>query len=84
MARKRGVQPIPWPSWRYGPEGQAEIFACEADVPEGWTRKPGEPEEPIDRPQVEHLDREKIIAQLLEKGIVADPRWAAVRLKDLL
>jgi hypothetical protein len=25
-----------WPSWRYGPGGQAKVCASEADVPEGW------------------------------------------------
>ena len=25
-----------WPSWRYGPNGEAAIFQDEADVPKGW------------------------------------------------
>lgn len=26
-----------WPAWRYGPDGEGEIFARAEDVPEGWT-----------------------------------------------
>ena len=25
-----------WPSWRYGPKGEAAIFESEDDVPKGW------------------------------------------------
>ena len=29
-----------WPSWRYGPGGQAAIFECAEDVPKGWEDHP--------------------------------------------
>lgn len=29
-----------WPSWRYGPNGEAEIFESEDQVPEGWLDHP--------------------------------------------
>lgn len=29
-----------FPSWRYGPGGQAQIFQSEADVPKGWFDHP--------------------------------------------
>lgn len=29
-----------FPSWRYGPEGAAQIFLTAADVPAGWTDHP--------------------------------------------
>jgi hypothetical protein len=29
-----------WPSWRYGPDGQAAVFNSEDDVPEGWADHP--------------------------------------------
>lgn len=29
-----------WPSWRYGPNGEAEIFQCEEQVPAGWVDDP--------------------------------------------
>ena len=28
------------PSWYYGPDGQADIFYTEKDVPEGWADHP--------------------------------------------
>jgi hypothetical protein len=35
-----------WPSWRYGPSGQSQIFDHENQVPEGWVDHPGKlPEE---------------------------------------
>jgi hypothetical protein len=36
-----------WPAWRYGPNGEAEVFESGDQVPEGWTDAP-----------VEHDDRE--------------------------
>ena len=38
MAKKDKVY---WPSWRYGPAGEAKIFDCAEDVPIGWTETPG-------------------------------------------
>lgn len=29
-----------FPSWRYGPDGKAEIFNDEGDVPAGWVDHP--------------------------------------------
>lgn len=29
-----------WPSWRYGPKGEADIFQSEVDVPKGWVDHP--------------------------------------------
>lgn len=29
-----------FPSWRYGPDGQADVFACAEDVPPGWQDHP--------------------------------------------
>jgi len=29
-----------WPAYRYGPDGAAEIFEQESDVPAGWTDHP--------------------------------------------
>mgnify|MGYP007100092968 CR=1 FL=1 len=33
-----------YPGWRYGPNGEAEIFQCAEDVPEGWYDTPQEAE----------------------------------------
>lgn len=29
-----------WPSWRYGPNGEAQVFERSEDVPLGWTDTP--------------------------------------------
>lgn len=29
-----------WPSWRYGPNGEARVFQSAEDVPEGWVDHP--------------------------------------------
>jgi hypothetical protein len=43
------MEKVLWPSWRFGPNGEAEVFEAEADVPAGWTDHPSkvtvEPEE---------------------------------------
>jgi len=31
-----------WPSWRYGPKGEADVFASASDVPAGWKEHPSE------------------------------------------
>jgi hypothetical protein len=34
-----------FPSWRYGPDGEAEVFTSEADVPKGWEDHPSKVKE---------------------------------------
>lgn len=29
-----------WPSWRFGPNGQSDVFNSEDDVPKGWVAHP--------------------------------------------
>lgn len=43
--------PIKFPGWRYGPNGEAEIFQKEEDVPEGWTDNPND----FKKAETEHL-----------------------------
>lgn len=81
MVRRHKVFPS-WPSWRYGPYGEAEIFECEADVPYGWTKKPGEVFEAP--PQAEHHDRDQLISELAERGIIAPGHWSNSYMKELL
>lgn len=81
MASRRVKGPT-WPSWRYGPRGEAEIFNSERDVPFGWTKKPGEEFVP---PTVkEPLDRQQLISDLEAKGVTVLGWWAAAYMKDLL
>lgn len=35
MAEKKS-----WPAWRYGPNGQADIFQSPEEVPDGWQNHP--------------------------------------------
>lgn len=47
-----------WPAWRYGPDGEGQIFNREDDVPEGWT----------DSVQVHVLERDsKILSGKLKR-----------------
>lgn len=52
MAKKQKVY---WPSWRYGPSGEAKIFQKPEDVPAGWqdTPQPATPQEKAEAPKGE-------------------------------
>lgn len=80
MARVRR-EPAKWPGWRYGPFGEKAIFNSEAEVPHGWTRKPGEL---YVAPPSTMLDRENIIGQLETKGIEIDPTWGTAHMQKML
>jgi hypothetical protein len=73
-----------WPSWRYAPDGHGEVFHREEDVPQGWTRKPLEPEVVHVPPAPVRLDRAALIAALDAKGVHLDARWSAAHMKNLL
>lgn len=80
LARKqRGPS---WPSWRYGPKGQAEIFQTEKDVPIGWTKKAGEIY--IPPPPPEKLDKEQLIKDLEAQGVEVLGWWSAAKMKEVL
>lgn len=40
-----------WPSWRYGPGGQAKVFEREEDVPAGWVDHPAGVRPAEDKPR---------------------------------
>lgn len=40
MAEQPPYEYQPWPSWRFGPNGQKAIFQSEEEVPDGWTDSP--------------------------------------------
>jgi len=42
-----------FPSWRYGPNGEAKIFEREEDIPEGWVDHPSKLQESTEEPKVE-------------------------------
>jgi hypothetical protein len=37
---KQKVEPNEYPSWKYGPGGEGQIFNSPDDVPEGWVDHP--------------------------------------------
>lgn len=71
-----------WPSWRYGPDGKGEVFLREADVPYGWTKKPGEVFVP--KAGTEALDRAALEQELRDQGIEPIGHWSARYMKELL
>lgn len=73
-----------WPGWRYGPDGKGAIFQCESDVPEGWTRKPGKPEEVFVPREVVYHNQDSLIAQLQAKDIDIDPTWGVAHMYKVL
>lgn len=73
---------IEWPAWRFGPDGESQLFEKAEDVPEGWTPKP--PSVIYEAPEQAPVDKEKIIDQLKEFGVTPDPRWGAVKLQEVL
>ncbi len=50
-----------YPGWRYGPNGEAQIFQCAEDVPEGWYDTPQEAvaraQKPVETPSEEKPKR---------------------------
>lgn len=73
-----------WPSWRYGPDGQGAIFQSEAEVPWGWTVKPGKPELSRQEYTVAILDRTKLIDELTVMGIDIKPTWGTAHMKRII
>lgn len=71
-----------FPSWRYGPNGAADIFHREEDVPEGWYDHPSlvpfAPEENLS--EIQHLR-----AEYKERfGKRPGPSWDEATLREKL
>ena len=63
-----------WPSYRYGPEGQAKIFQSEDEVPAGWADHPSkvvlsDEAPPILQEASVPLSRGEITSRLKLRGI---------------
>lgn len=56
-----------WPSWRYGPKGEAAVFESEADVPKGWHDHPSKHTEKA--PKAPELKTETRETQATEKPV---------------
>ena len=64
-----------WPSWRYGPDGQEQIFQSAEEVPEGWVDHPNKLGKPESAPAPEAGsvgEREAKIADLVKDHSQAD------------
>lgn len=75
-----------WPSWRYGPNGEAEIFQREEDVPPGWTDYiPKRVLPPVqEAPAASPVDRKTVVAALIEAGVQFPRNAATSELERLL
>lgn len=73
-----------WPSWRYGPNGEAKIFHREEDVPAGWKDTPSAVFEPPAPPPPPAMDRNEAIAALTARGIPFKRNMPTAALVDLL
>lgn len=80
MGRK-AREPVSWPAWRFGPNGESQIFNYAAEVPDGWTTQPGIPYVPVGRLV---LDKDELIDQLERLNITVDPRWSAAHMKKVI
>lgn len=43
-----------WPAWFNGPKGEAAIFACAEDVPNGWTSGAEKRSAKAEKAQLDH------------------------------
>lgn len=71
-----------WPSWRYGPHGEAQIFGSAEEVPQGWQRKPWYEE--FETPEVQYHDKDQLIHDLEALGYTVDPTWGVAHMKKVL
>lgn len=83
MRKKKEVGPI-WPSWFYGPNGEKGVFEKPEDVPVGWVRKLGVPERELEVRTTTILDRDILIAELLQLGIDINHTWGNAHMKKVI
>lgn len=82
MARRDRPPSPDWPHWFYGPNGESAIFNSATEVPYGWVKKPGLAFEPP--PATEILNKDELVAKLIERGIKIDPTWGNAHMKRML
>ncbi len=63
-----------WPSWRYGPNGEAAIFQNAAEVPAGWKDHP--------KKHAPDYVEETTVENLSERDIELDKREAAIAARE--
>lgn len=80
-----------WPSWRYGPGGEAAVFNSPEEVPEGWEDHPSKVKEPKPAKQVQaeaavmdELTDQEIMEQLSAAGLQFNKNWPRSKLLAVL
>lgn len=84
---------VSWPAWYYGPDGAAEIFNNDDEVPEGWQDHPSKvggqkaPKAdavvPVDSPYKD-WDDAKVVGELKQRKVEFGARWPRNKLEALL
>lgn len=82
-----------WPAWRYGPNGQSQIFDNEDDVPPGWEDHPSKVGDaadegpgsgaPAESPYKDDTDAE-VVAKLKERKLDYNEKWPRAKLEKIL
>jgi hypothetical protein len=62
-----------WPAWRYGPDGEADVFENEADVPKGWKNHPSAFEKPAKEAKAKPAGEQAGNADVDAAGVAFDP-----------
>lgn len=61
---------VEWPSWRYGPKGEAQIFERESEVPKGWEDHPA---------KFKKEGKNEVVAKSSEPNIPSESATAPVK-----
>jgi hypothetical protein len=61
---------VAWPSWRYGPDGEAAIFEEGDVIPEGWTEHPNQEKRDEEAEAPDEARPEAVERQ--EEGLLAE------------
>lgn len=70
-----------WPSWRYSPDGDGQIFNSAEEVPFGWVRRVPQGVQEVAAPV---LDRDDLVSKLEALGVAINPIWGLAQLKKEL
>lgn len=81
MLRQRRTK-VEWPAWRYGPDGESEVFDSAEDVPAGWGATPSLAYVP--REASPEICKESTIKALEDFGVVINPTWGTAHLRKML
>lgn len=81
MHRSRRIK-VEWPAWRFGPDGESQMFDDPKDVPDGWVDTPPILYEPVE--PVCQVCEVTITKKLKKLGVTVDPTWGNAKLQEVL